>query len=291
MFVQKKRKKHTKFRVIFYIFFALLSTGYIYLWQQFVNSAYQEQQNNLSIVLDIFDTNTPVLVKEAKKKAPVYINLPEAKQIRAIVEDYTQPDSLWTYVSKNSSILTSYTPSDLVIPNVAIRSGKSDSERSVRKVAAQPLEKLFKGAEQAGYRLIVGSAYRSASLQQAILNSAIASVGLEAANFGIALPGQSEHQTGLAVDISSASLECYIDSCFSGTDDGQWLAKNSYKYGFIVRYPSGKENITGYQYEPWHFRYVGIDLATALYESGLTLDEAWSYILKAHDTLKGNEAI
>jgi zinc D-Ala-D-Ala carboxypeptidase len=172
-----------------------------------------------------------------------------------------------------------------------VRSDKSDSEKSVRPELNEPLVKMFGAAEEAGYSLIIGSGYRSAALQQTYLNSAINSIGLEAANQAIALPGQSEHQTGLAVDISSASLGCYLDECFSGTDDGKWLSSNSYKYGFILRYPKGKETITGYQYEPWHFRYVGIELATALFESNLTLDEAWPYILEARNKLHENGAI
>jgi D-alanyl-D-alanine carboxypeptidase len=125
----------------------------------------------------------------------------------------------------------------------------------------------------------------------AIFSSLAASVGETVANQSIARPGQSEHQTGLAVDISTVSRNCYLQECFADTSDGQWLANNSYKYGFILRFPEDKVAITGYQYEPWHFRYVGVDLATALYESGLTLDEAWPYLEKALTTLKSNGAI
>jgi D-alanyl-D-alanine carboxypeptidase len=138
---------------------------------------------------------------------------------------------------------------------------------------------------------MIGSGYRPASLQKIYFDSYASSAGIEAANQYVAYPGQSEHQTGLAVDITTVSRNCYLTECFADTSDGQWLANNSYKYGFTLRYPKGKESITGYQYEPWHFRYVGIDLATALYESELTLDEAWQYLQEANDTLRSNGAI
>ena len=82
-----------------------------------------------------------------------------------------------------------------------------------------------------------------------------------------ARPGHSEHQTGLAFDVGA------IDDNFGSTAAGKWLANNAHLYGFIIRYPKGKENITGYKYEPWDIRFLGIDIATKVYESGLTLDE------------------
>lgn len=107
----------------------------------------------------------------------------------------------------------------------------------------------------------------------------------------VAQPGQSEHQTGLAVDIVPSSRDCYIQECFKDMPEGIWLAENAQKFGFILRYPSGKEGLTGYGFEPWHFRFVGIDLATALYESGLTLEESWPYLQSARQSLIDNNLI
>ena len=232
-----------------------------------------------------------IAAKEAKKKEPVYINLPGTRKIRAIVDDFSQPDSIWTIVSKSHAISTEYVPSPIIVPDVPTRTDKSTDERSVRSDIATALKAMFDEASKYSYQLMVGSGYRSANLQAIYFNSLAASVGELAANQSIARPGQSEHQTGLAVDISTVSRNCYLQECFADTSDGQWLASNSYKYGFILRFPKGKEDITGYQYEPWHFRYVGVDLATALHESNLTLDEAWSYLEKALTTLKLNGAI
>ncbi len=90
----------------------------------------------------------------------------------------------------------------------------------------------------------------------------------------VTVPGASEHQLGLALDIVCTSHQD-LDEAFADTDAGIWLAQNSYKYGFILRYPKEKEYITGIKYEPWHFRYVGIEAATVITERGLTLEEFW----------------
>ncbi|EAO56830.1 D-alanyl-D-alanine metallocarboxypeptidase [Bacillus thuringiensis serovar israelensis ATCC 35646] len=87
-----------------------------------------------------------------------------------------------------------------------------------------------------------------------------------------AKPGHSEHQTGLVMDVSAKSFDNKLEQEFEQTKEGKWLAKNAHKTGFIIRYPKGKEDVTGYEYEPWHIRYVG-DIATNLFEKGLTLEE------------------
>ncbi len=250
-----------------------------------------DQQLKLAKIESAKTVKSIIAAKEAKKKEPVYINLPNAGKIRAIVDDFSQPDSIWTIVSKTHAIPTEYTPSPITIPDVPTRTDKSTDERSVRSDIAPALKTMFDEASKYSYQLMVGSGYRSAGLQAIYFNSLAASVGEIAANQSIARPGQSEHQTGLAVDISTVSRYCYLQECFADTSDGQWLAANSYKYGFILRFPENKVTITGYQYEPWHFRYVGVDIATALYESGLTLDEAWPYLEKALTTLKSNGAV
>lgn len=228
---------------------------------------------------------------EAKKLEPVYIELPGASKIQAIRENYTNPDSLWVLVNKSNPLPLDFAPKNLVIPNISIREDKSSAEKSVRKELATHLEEMFSDANKVANQLMLGSGYRSITQQTVYFNNMVSSVGYEQANKTIAVPSQSEHHTGLAVDISTVSRICYLAQCFEDTSDGKWLQEYSYKYGFILRYPKGKESITGYSYEPWHFRYVGIDLATALHESSLTLDEAWQYLNEALTTLKSNRAI
>lgn len=204
----------------------------------------------------------------------------------ALHQDYTRPDSLWILVNKERSIPLEYTPSPLVITSVAVRKDKSPEEQSVRTDIESHLKIMFSAAQTEGHNLMIGSAYRSARLQQTYFDHYAQVTGESTANRYSAHPGESEHQTGLSVDITSASLHCYLEECFADTPDGRWLAGNAHKYGFILRYPKGKEAITGYEFEPWHYRYVGIELATALYESKLTLDQAWPYLEAALTQLK-----
>lgn len=229
-------------------------------------------------------------IKAIEKKI-IYVALPDAKKINALIDDYSLDSSIWRVVSKTNAISTDYIPNSIKIPDVPTRTNKSETERSVRSDIEQPLKSLFDAAANDGHNLVILSGYRPASMQASIYNGSVSRDGEAIANQYIAKPGQSEHQTGLAVDVTSASLECYLSACFGETSDGEWLESNSYKYGFILRYPKDKEGITGYNYEPWHFRYVGIDLATAIYESGLTLDEAWPYLTEALELLKTNKYI
>ena len=185
---------------------------------------------------------------------------------------------------------TEYAPADLTEPDVAISSTLVGERRMVRREAAAALEKLFAAASEEGSNLMMGSAYRSAEYQQLLFDTYVASAGYTEASQYSALPGHSEHQLGLAVDISTASQQCFLSACFTDTADGQWLANNAYAYGFTLRYPEGDEGITGYHFEPWHYRYVGVDLATALHQSGLTYEEAWPYLGEALQTLKDNRA-
>jgi D-alanyl-D-alanine carboxypeptidase len=247
----------------------------------YINNYQVTKKNEQTEIARVAKQKAIAAAIEAKKKEPVYITLPNAKKIRAIVDDYYKPNSLWIIVNKTHPIPADYAPSPIKIPDVTTRTDKSDDERSVRSDITTPLQDMFAQAVTDGHQLMIGSAYRSAALQKTYFDNLAASVGEEAANQAVARPGQSEHQTGLAIDISTLSQQCYLDKCFATTDDGLWLLNNSYKFGFILRYPEGKELITGYQYEPWHFRYVGIDLATALHESNLTLDEAWPYLESA----------
>jgi D-alanyl-D-alanine carboxypeptidase len=136
-----------------------------------------------------------------------------------------------------------------------------------------PMEKMFAAAAKAGVPLRIASAYRSYNTQTAVFNAEVNAYGLAKAESESARAGHSEHQTGLAADLEPYDRKCEIADCFADTPAGTWLAENSYKYGFILRYPKGKENQTGYRYEPWHFRYVGKDLAAQLNKSGQTLEQ------------------
>lgn len=120
----------------------------------------------------------------------------------------------------------------------------------------------------------MNSGYRSYVTQAATYNTAVARYGKAVAEKLAAHPGFSEHQTGLAADVSTTALGCRISN-FGDSKASNWIAANAYMYGFIVRYPSGQTSYTGYQYEPWHLRFVGVDVATAMHDAKISVLEKY----------------
>ena len=171
-------------------------------------------------------------------------------------------------VNKENTLSLKYEPKNLTKVNIDFLSDSADEEKYMDKEAAMSIEELFKTAKSEGINLIGTSAYRSYKTQVKIMNKNIKEKGLDYANNYVALPGKSEHQTGLAIDVTNEAR------CFDKTSlEAQWLANNAYRFGFILRYPEGKENITGYNYEPWHVRYVGKEAAKEIYDKNITLEE------------------
>lgn len=141
----------------------------------------------------------------------------------------------------------------------------------MKQEAYDALKRFFQEAERHGHTLFVLSAYRSFMRQQNIYEELLLE---DERNIMLsAKPGHSEHQTGLSVDITSPSVDYRLIPDFEHTPEGQFILNNAHKFGFIIRYPKNKEHITGYHYEPWHLRYVGIEVATFINQSGLTLEE------------------
>lgn len=135
---------------------------------------------------------------------------------------------------------------------------------------------MFNAAKKENLTLIINSSYRSFSEQEEIYNEYKSSKGEVAADKIAARAGFSEHQTGLAIDIQTYGSTA---STFEEFDEFKWLKDNAHKYGFILRYPKGKEYLTGYEYESWHYRYVGIEVATYIYKNNITFDEYYAYYL------------
>lgn len=175
----------------------------------------------------------------------------------------TDPNSLWVVVNKRHPLPSTYAPRNLT--NVA--------GQSMRPEAAQAAQQLLNAASASGVKLKISSAYRSFGTQQSLYQSYVRSDGQAKADTYSARPGYSEHQTGLVADLGNANGSCHLEICFANTAGGQWLAQHAHEYGFIIRYPQGKTHITGYQYEPWHIRYVGKDLAARIKNSGQTMEE------------------
>jgi D-alanyl-D-alanine carboxypeptidase len=184
-----------------------------------------------------------------------------------------QPESITVLINKQFALPKSYEPADLVYPDVLFVFKEKLDKRKMRKEAAAALETMFAGAKKDHILLAGVSAYRSYSTQKDLFNRYVKKDGLEKARTYSAIPGTSEHETGLAIDVSGSDGKCGAEDCFAGTKEALWLDKHASEYGFIIRYPKGKDAITGYTYEPWHLRYVGKDTAAEIAEKGITLEE------------------
>ncbi|WP_149427060.1 MULTISPECIES: M15 family metallopeptidase [Exiguobacterium] len=176
-------------------------------------------------------------------------------------------------VNKKYSLPIDYKPSDLVVPDVSFSYSGVLEQSYMRAPAAKQMEKMFAAAKKEGVTLNAVSGFRSGERQKVLYNNYVARDGKAAADQYSARPGNSEHQTGLAFDISAPSVGNGLTAALGDTKEGKWIANNAAKYGFIVRYDRGFQSRTGYTYEPWHIRYVGVDAATQIKNNGQTLEE------------------
>ncbi|MCR8658886.1 M15 family metallopeptidase [Paenibacillus endoradicis] len=190
----------------------------------------------------------------------------------------TDAESVAVMVNPNYKLPEDYSPKDLVYPDVRFTFDDKIDKRKMRQAAATALEEMFEAAEVDGIYLAGVSAYRSHETQKALFKRYVERDGYEKAKTYSAEPGTSEHETGLAIDVSGSTGKCAAEDCFGGTVEAIWLAKNAANYGFIIRYPEGKEDITGYKYEPWHLRYVGVEIAKEIDSEGLTLEEYYQVV-------------
>lgn len=201
-----------------------------------------------------------------------YVNKTKAKDGKVI---YTTkyPTSLGVIVNKKIYLPKTYVPKNLVYPKTSFLFKEKIEKRKLRQEAAAALEKMFTAAKKDKVYLSGVSAYRSYATQAAIFDRYVKRDGYEKARTYSAIPGTSEHQTGLGIDVSGSSGKCAAASCFANTKEAKWLDKNSANFGYIIRYPKGKEYVTGYKYEPWHIRYVGTAVAKEMKNKNLTLEE------------------
>lgn len=215
--------------------------------------------------------------EEEEPEEPVQPEKPEQEQSPEEAENsiiIENPEKIDVLVNRRRNLPDTYIPEDLVtlseVPTVLL----NPEVNQLRNDAYEALKELFEAAkEEAGYVLCARSGYRSYNTQTSLYSSYVNSYGQQAADKYSAKPGQSEHQTGLSIDITCEALNYKLDTTFGETDEGKWVSENAHRFGYIIRYPKGKEEITGYSYEPWHIRYLGIELSEEVYESGLTLEE------------------
>jgi len=167
----------------------------------------------------------------------------------------------------------SYEPDDLVDVKNWYSYG---SGVKLRKEAYNSFINMYNSAKEQKLTLIINSAYRSYAEQEEIYNDYLSRHGQDYTDKYAARPGHSEHQTGLCIDVTTYGA---MGDNFDQTDEFKWLQENAHKYGYILRYPKDKEYITGYNYESWHYRYVGVEAATIIHDSNITFDEYYAYYI------------
>ncbi len=220
------------------------------------------------------DTSAPIVIDPVHNDPqliPEQLSEPDTSVVSEPAEPAQAPtnDPYLVLVNKNNPL-----PEDYVPDNLARISG---SKYFMQADAATAVEELMTGARNDGIKgLFIASAYRSYESQSKLFDAKVLKYrkyygadAEEKASMIVARPGTSEHQTGLAVDITTGDL---VQS-FGKTPAGKWLADNAHKYGFVIRYPENTTSITGIEYEPWHLRYVGIEAAAEIYASGLVLEQ------------------
>ena len=232
-------------------------------------------------------SNVSYYIDSNKARYKTYLNLHLSKTADEIVlavnmnHDFdfytniisvTEPGRLDVICNKYYQLSNSFTPENLV--NVSsgyfVNDGK---EYKLTQNALDAFVKMADAAKKEDLTIKIISGYRTYAYQENLYNKYKANNGQAAADRFSARPGHSEHETGLAIDINDVS------QAFENTREFVWLQENAHLYGYILRYPEGKESTTGYMYEPWHYRYLGVELAKKVHDSGLTYDEYYAKFL------------
>ena len=182
--------------------------------------------------------------------------------------DTETTESMQKLINRSHTVSPSYVPNDLRVPNVPVY-----KNQAMRAEAASAMEKMFAAAAADGYQLYLASGYRSYAEQMEIYENYVKERGKKEADRIDAHPSASEHQLGLGADLCTTDGGCAFSTCFDERPEYTWLRENAWKYGYIERYPQGKEQITRIKYSPWHYRYVGKDLAEEMVRSGLCFEE------------------
>lgn len=195
-----------------------------------------------------------------------YVNINLDLKAYSVTKEVEDPNNLLVLVNKYNFLPNNYKPEDLTyVP------GAYGNNVPMREVIKEPFIELQKAAEEEiGIILKPTTAFRDQSFQNTLYNNYVAKDGVEAADTYSARPGFSEHQTGLAIDLKNTLIS---SSTRLNDSDFEWLSNNAHRFGFIIRYPKEKVDITGYQFENWHIRYVGLNIAKTIYENNLTLEE------------------
>ena len=181
---------------------------------------------------------------------------------------------MYTLVNKYNHLEYNYIPDDL--ETVGYTYAIHDTK--LNKTALENFIKMADDAKKDGITILITTAYRDYNFQSVLYNNYVKADGKKLADTYSARPGYSEHQLGYSFDLTNTDYADFSE--FEYTNEYAWMKENAYKYGFILRYPKDKEYITGYQFEAWHYRYVGVDIATYIYENEITYEEYYEYYLR-----------
>lgn len=216
-------------------------------------------------------SSTPPATKPELTAAPVEPTPAPPPSFDKSARSIDDPMSIWVVADKLRPLNpVDFTPPDLVTANV-----RYAANAELRAEAASAMEQMFAtaAAEGAG-GMMLQNAFRSYNTQVGLYAGHVQRLGQAQADNASARPGHSEHQTGLSADIMPDNGQCVVTECFAQTSQGVWLAENAWRFGYHLRYPADKTPITGYVFEPWHYRYIGVELATEMRLQGVvTLEE------------------
>ncbi len=301
------RRKKIRIIILMIVLIVIGIYGYHYTNQdsyQLAKIGYQTKEINDLLKLDHdkiavalkhdYHTHIPALLKE-QYVIPAYLDRylnyqkkhPELSMAMVVTmvnvnrdrDYYQQPKKTDTkkqtimLVNKYYALTNDYTPQNLV----TISNQYSYGENAVIKEVYDHYMDMYQAAKQQGLNLIVTSSYRDYEYQDELWKHYKAQQGQAWADSISARPGHSEHQTGLTLDIATYGS---VFNDFTDTEEFKWMQEHAHQYGFILRYPEGKEEITGYDYESWHYRYVGVDVATKIKELKITFDEYYAYYIE-----------
>ena len=250
--------------IISVVLFALIAVVYIYKDELFSSKSTTESEEVTPDIVETQEELNEAVVEDNKQ--------PDTEQ-----QD-EQPDKMIEVDAGGYPIAVAAVVEPTYIDGILIANKKyplpEDFNPGENAEARAAFEQMATDAKALGFDLVAFSGFRSYEYQTTLYNNYVNRDGKEAADRYSARPGHSEHQTGLAFDIGEKSREdLWLTAEFGETPAGKWLADNAYKYGFILRYPEGKEDVTGFMYEAWHFRYLGVEKATEVKQTGLTLEE------------------
>ncbi len=226
------------------------------------------KESNLERYLDYSSKNTSLTAKEIVTN----VNCNRDHDYYTQIEETDLSKGYLIITNKYYRLKEDYKNNNMVAMNLTY----SYTGHSADKLVYDYFKKMVDAASKEGIKIKNKSSYRSYYDQRYIYNNYVKDEGEENANKYSSKPGHSEHQTGLAIDVMTLDVEFIKED----SKEYNWLIDNCYKYGFILRYPKGKEDLTGYMFEPWHYRYVGIEVATYIHENDITFEEYYEYFLK-----------